>query len=232
MNVLHRLHNELWAILPSAVPALLQHFEFTLNALRNPIQTDAQRIAIEARSFGVSGQVASGEDWLSEYVVQRPAMSVGSDGVATIHTTGPLGRGLTRIEKRLGASDYDDIIADFDNATRDGKIKGIIHRVNSPGGSVVGIPETRIAIMAADAVKPVITEISTLGASAAYALSVAGSGIIASPSAIVGSIGTIATFADWSQFYEQHGVKIELITAKESTLKSTWHPLSPMSVRP
>jgi len=208
MNFSDRIFLHPWAILPTAVPQLMTMFEVMRTSLH--AEEDEK------------------EDWLAEYVHQRPKMKV-EHGIATIALVGPMGRNLTRIEKRIGHTDYEDVMGELSQAMEDETVAGIELLVDTPGGSVVGAPETREMVRAAGAVKPLIAYIPTLGASAGYMIAAGANAIVASKSAIVGSIGTIATFSDWSQFYEKMGIRISILTSKESDLKSTWSPLAPMT---
>jgi len=84
-----------------------------------------------------------------------------------------------------------DTIADLlDRARRDDKVKAVLLRVNSPGGSVFASEKIRRGVLALQAAgKPVVASMSTLAASGGYWISMDADQIWAEPTTITGSIG-------------------------------------------
>src|ERR1700688_3793028 len=74
-------------------------------------------------------------------------------------------------------SDYSEIRAHVRRALADPNVKTIDLFVDSPGGSVLGLPETADVIHAANKIKPVRTFVTGIAASAAYWLGSQGSSI-------------------------------------------------------
>ena len=85
--------------------------------------------------------------------------------------------------------------------------------IDSPGGSVLGLPETADAIHAANRVKPVRAFVTGIAASAAYWLASQASTITLTPSGEVGSVGVLDLHADISKALENSGVKLTAVTA-------------------
>ena len=103
----------------------------------------------------------------------------------------------------------------------EGGFTSLILDCNSPGGSCMGLLET------ADRIKNlrlrgVHTTAYTSGicASACYYLASACQEIFASPTAIVGSIGTYSVFIDTSKQDEMFGIKAEVFVARNAPLKA------------
>lgn len=165
---------------------------------------------------------------IEDFIIQRQPYVVTSEGIAVIDVRGPLGRGLTNIDRICGDTDYNDIIEEVLQATNDQNVKGILLTIDSPGGSVQGGIECRDAIANAAKEKPVVVYTEGLLCSAAYEIAAGASVIAASPSAIVGSIGTFCVRPDFSEAYAQMGVKIHVIAAKESDLKTAHNPSTPL----
>lgn len=84
-----------------------------------------------------------------------------------------------------------DAIADLlDRARREDKVKAVLLRVNSPGGSVLASEKIRRGVLALqEAGKPVVASMSTLAASGGYWISMDADQIWAQPTTITGSIG-------------------------------------------
>src|SRR6202158_5106538 len=76
-------------------------------------------------------------------------------------------------------------------AAEDTKVKAIILRVNSPGGSAVGSDFVLRAVKAAKQKKPVIVSMGDVAGSGGYWISMSADAIVAQPSTITGSIGVV-----------------------------------------
>ena len=98
-------------------------------------------------------------------------------------------------------------------------IKGIILKVDSPGGEGYAARELSRIIRSID--KPVLAFVDDLSASAAYWISASADYIIAnSEVAKIGSIGTYVTLADYDDFWKQQGIRLIEIYADKSTDKN------------
>ena len=148
-----------------------------------------------------------------ETPVQADAEMQVVDGVAVIPVQGVLDKSVNAMAAQSGATGLDAIEAMLGKALLDDSVDGILLDVNSPGGSVTGIPELAKKIAAAATVKPVVAFTDTMMASAAYWLSAGASAIVASESANVGSIGVYMAFHDTSRANEMAGVKTILVKA-------------------
>ena len=102
-------------------------------------------------------------------------------------------------------------------AARDPQIRGVLIRLNSPGGSV-----TACDLMRRDLVKfkestgkPVVTSILDIGAGGAYYLATASDTIFAHPTSIVGGVGVIINIFNLSDALEQQNIQPTPIRAGE-----------------
>lgn len=93
-------------------------------------------------------------------------------------------------------------------AAADPRVDGIVLDIDSPGGTVMGVPEMAAAIYDARQQKPVVAVARGLMASAAYWAGSAAEEVVVTPSSEVGSIGVIALHEDWSQWLENEGVAV------------------------
>jgi len=109
----------------------------------------------------------------------------------------------------------------------DDGVRAVVLDIDSPGGSVYGIPELSDDLATLRARKPLIAVANHLAASAAYWLASQAEEIWATPSADVGSIGVWTMHVDASKFYESLGFKITGISAGKYKLDGNdWSPLS------
>jgi len=93
-------------------------------------------------------------------------------------------------EETPGNVGGDTTAAQIRDARLDPKIKAIILRVNSPGGSVTASEAIREELAAAQAAgKPIVVSMGGMAASGGYWISTPASYIVANPSTLTGSIG-------------------------------------------
>ncbi|MFB9838289.1 signal peptide peptidase SppA [Actinoallomurus acaciae] len=117
------------------------------------------------------------------------------DGVALIQGQGPirLGRSGRGAMPGQGSSMGSDTIATaIRAAVRDDKIKAIVFRVDSPGGSYVASDTIwREIVLARKAGKPVIVSMGNVAASGGYFVAAPATVIVAQPGTLTGSIGVV-----------------------------------------
>jgi protease-4 len=112
-------------------------------------------------------------------------------------------------------------------AEADPDIKGVIVRIDSPGGGVAASDTIYHEIVSFRQKKkvPVYAFIMELGASGAYYVACASDRIVASPAAITGSIGVIAMKINIEGLMSKIGVSDE--TYKSGPKKDFWSPFHP-----
>jgi protease-4 len=116
----------------------------------------------------------------------------GESVVALVHGNGMirLGRSGRSPLGGGGAMGSDTITAALRSARTDDKVKAIVFRVDSPGGSYVASDAIwREVVLARKSGKPVIVSMGDLAASGGYFVSMAADVIVAQPGTLTGSIG-------------------------------------------
>ena len=185
----------------------------------------------------VSGKVQDKKhksvDWLSDYARKQakamdfsnplalfgmmfsgpPAEKVRTPTVAILHANGMIvsgksGQGLFG-SRMVGAKTMIDC---FRQVRRDDRIKAVILRIDSPGGSAIASEIIYQAARKCAARKPVIVSISGLGASGGYYIALGGRKILADPAAVVGSVGVISGKLALSGLLEKLGITTFEIT--------------------
>ena len=112
-------------------------------------------------------------------------------------------------------------------AAMDDSVDEILIEFDTPGGSVVGIPELTDEIRSAAKVKPITCFVAGTCASAGYWLASQGSRIIAQPSSVVGSIGVYVCHEDVSKALDAAGINMTLISAGEFKVEA--NPFQPLT---
>jgi protease-4 len=109
---------------------------------------------------------------------------------------------------------YQTIMSDLNTAREDDTIKGIIMRVNSPGGSVYNSEQIHNYIKKVQEERkiPVYTVMETMAASGGYYISAPTDRIYASNETFTGSIGVIMQSYSLQGLFEKYGIKEQNIT--------------------
>ncbi|MEL4504931.1 signal peptide peptidase SppA [Luteococcus sp. H138] len=99
-------------------------------------------------------------------------------------------------------------------ACRDDKVKAIVLRVDSPGGSAVASDTIWRAVhQAREAGRPVVAQMGTYAASGGYYVSMGANEIVALPATLTGSIGVLAGKLVTKGLYDKVGLVHEAITS-------------------
>jgi protease-4 len=96
----------------------------------------------------------------------------------------------------------DTFAEELRKARTNDKVKAIVLRINSPGGSALASDVMWREIKLASKVKPVIASMSDYAASGGYYLAMACDTIVAQPTTITGSIGVFSVLFDMSSFLD------------------------------
>ncbi|EII0594832.1 signal peptide peptidase SppA [Salmonella enterica] len=119
-----------------------------------------------------------------DYSLKTPADTGGT--IAVIFANGAIMDG----EETPGNVGGDTTASQIRDTRLDPKVKAIVLRVNSPGGSVIASEVIRAELAAARAAgKPVVVSMGGMAASGGYWISTPANYIVASPSTLTGSIG-------------------------------------------
>ena len=119
----------------------------------------------------------------------------------------------------------ENLIKRLDDIRKSSTVKGVILSVDSPGGTTAGGEAIFDAVRAVAKEKPVVAQVGTLAASAGYMIASASDHIVARKSSIVGSIGVLVQFPDFTGLMDKVGIKLEEV--KSSPLKAEPSPFNP-----
>jgi protease-4 len=113
-------------------------------------------------------------------------------------------------------------------AEKDSRVKGVILRINSPGGTVTASDTLYHELLAYKQRTrvPMVAHILDLGASGAYYIAQAADRIVAQPTTVTGSIGVIMVRPSFSGLLGKIGVETAQITS--GPYKGMGSPLTPL----
>lgn len=123
------------------------------------------------------------------YASVRPEINAGENKIAIVYASGEIidGKGD---ESTIGSITLSEAIR---QARTDKKVKAIVMRVNSPGGSAVASEVIRREVELASKEKPFIVSMGNYAASGGYWISSSSDYIFADPTTLTGSIGVYGT---------------------------------------
>ncbi len=133
--------------------------------------------------------------------------------------------GVVEIKGPIRSSDT--IVTWIRKLRKDSSVKGILLRVNSPGGSVGPTQEILDALKRTKAAgKPIVASFASVAASGGYYVSLAADKIVSNPGTVTGSIGVIAEFPIVNDLLKRLGIEFEII--KTGKYKDSWTPFRKM----
>ena len=148
--------------------------------------------------------------------------------VARIPVIGTLGKRMNLFSNMSGGESYDRVGQRLQAALADPNVEAVLLDIDSPGGPVDGVQTLADKVLVARDKKPVVAYTDGDMASAAYWVGSAASKVMASPTAMVGSIGVAGTHFDRSAQDAIVGVKRTVISSgKYKRVASDAEPLSP-----
>ena len=124
-------------------------------------------------------------------------------------------------------ADPDATIDQLKKFAKDGSVKAIVLRINSPGGGVGPSQEIYEEVRKLKGKKPVVASMGAVAASGGYYIACGAQKIYANPGTITGSIGVIMQFVNVKDLIEKIGVKG--FAVKSGELKDTGTPLRDMT---
>jgi capsid assembly protease len=128
---------------------------------------------------------------------------------------------------------YDTLVKRTCAALQDPAVSAVALRINSPGGVVAGCFEMADLLLKAKvaAGKKLLAIVDECAASAAYAIACVADEILLPPSGLVGSVGVIAAYANYSGALKEAGVRVVVLTSgKQKADGSPYRPWSDEAV--
>jgi protease-4 len=139
----------------------------------------------------------------------------GSDHIARVKITGIIRNDQDRVDS-------------LERLAKSTRAKAVIVRIDSPGGTTAGSEQLHKALKNVAATKPLVVVIDGLAASGGYIAAMSADHIVAAETSLVGSIGVIFQYPNFSEVLKTVGVKVEEI--KSTPLKASpngYEPTSP-----
>lgn len=150
------------------------------------------------RSTAAGYRKISLSSYVSNKVPQKPAGPIGVVTIAGMIVDG---------KAAPGSAGGDTVAQAIEDGVRDGAVKALVVRVDSPGGSVIASERIRQALLdAKEAKKPVVVSMGSVAASGGYWVSTPADFVYAEPSTITGSIGVFGILPSFQGTLQKLGI--------------------------
>lgn len=164
---------------------------------------------------------------IAEYTksADEDVKSVSNNSIAVVYASGDIAGG-TGDDNSIGSETISKALR---KVRLNKKVKAVVLRVNSPGGSSLASDVIWREVMLTKKVKPIIVSMGDVAASGGYYISCAADSIFAQPNTITGSIGIFAILPNMQKlFNDKLGVTFDGVkTGKFADLGNTSRPLTP-----
>jgi len=170
--------------------------------------------------------------YLSKYLQRAGRPHKDGPTIALIYGVGGVHRGPSEYNALSGSPSMgsETVAAALRAAAADDKVKAIVFRVNSPGGSYVASDTIwREVVKAKEAGKPVVVSMGNVAGSGGYFVSMSATKIVAQPGTVTGSIGVVAGKMLTRKFWQDYaGITWDNVhTSRNATIWAGTHDYSP-----
>ncbi|HDY8132241.1 TPA: signal peptide peptidase SppA [Vibrio vulnificus] len=172
--------------------------------LVDELATRQQLRAQLAEKFGASGDDSYKAISYYDYrATMRDNFDANADDIAIVVANGTIMDG----QQPRGTVGGDTVAGLLRQARNDDKVKAVVLRVDSPGGSAFASEVIRNEVQALkDAGKPIVVSMSSLAASGGYWISMSADKIIAQPTTLTGSIGIFSVITTFEKGFNKLGI--------------------------
>lgn len=153
---------------------------------------------------------------------------LGKEGIAIVHVYGDIFVEAQNPVFPGFSGGADQIVERLRRLGKNDKVKAVVLRLNSPGGSTGASQEIYAEVKKLKAAgKKIVVSMGDIAASGAYYIACPADRIIANPGTVTGSIGVIFHFGNLQELFKKIGVKIEVIkSGKNKDIGAYWRSLS------
>lgn len=203
IHIANKIYNTPWFVKPATLDTISQQF---INHIKGELPMDTSNDMDEAENI--------------------PNLE---KGIAVITIEGVIGHRLSLMETMCGGIDVNSVREQILNALEEPSVTAILLDINSPGGTVTGVPEFAEFIAEANKVKKIYAYVDSLCASAAMYIASQCEAIFCTQSSELGSVGVYMLTVDESRALDNAGIKVNAITNAEATMKLAGASFKPLT---
>ncbi len=118
-----------------------------------------------------------------------------------------------------GVEDSENVVQMLHGAAVNPNVKGVLLRMDTPGGMLLGGPEIADKVAEIRQSKPVVCHVGGMGASLGYMIASQCDEIVANRSSITGSVGVIASIPDYTGYLAKMGIRVDTFKNADAKFK-------------
>ena len=163
-------------------------------------------------------------DYYEDHSSEIEAKNKGNDAIAVIYAEGAIIDDSTANDNTISIAP-DNIAVKLEKALETKNLKGIVLRVNSPGGSALASEIIYQTLLKAGV--PIYVSMSETAASGGYYISMAGNKVFADNATITGSIGVVSMIPKFYNAQNKYGVTANSIS--KGKYSDMYNPFTPLT---
>ena len=163
-------------------------------------------------------------DYYEDHSSEIEAKNKGNDAIAVIYAEGAIIDDSTANDNTISIAP-DNIAIKLEKALETKNLRGIVLRVNSPGGSALASEIIYQTLSKSDV--PIYVSMSETAASGGYYISMAGSKVFADNATITGSIGVVSMIPKFYNAQNKYGVTANSIS--KGKYSDMYNPFTPLT---
>ena len=163
-------------------------------------------------------------DYYEDHSSEIEAKNKGNDAIAVIYAEGAIIDDSTANDNTISIAP-DNIAIKLEKALKTKNLKGIVLRVNSPGGSALASEIIYQTLLKAGV--PIYVSMSETAASGGYYISMAGNKVFADNATITGSIGVVSMIPKFYNAQNKYGVTANSIS--KGKYSDMYNPFTPLT---
>ena len=163
-------------------------------------------------------------DYYEDHSSEIEAKNKGNDAIAVIYAEGAIIDDSTANDNTISIAP-DNIAIKLEKALETKNLKGIVLRVNSPGGSALASEIIYQTLLKAGV--PIYVSMSETAASGGYYISMAGNKVFADKDTITGSIGVVSMIPKFYNAQNKYGVTANSIS--KGKYSDMYNPFTPLT---
>ena len=159
----------------------------------------------------------------NKYIDSFKKGKTSKDEVAVLYASGAIYNG-----KGYDAIYAENYVKEIKKLQEDDKVKAVVLRINSPGGSANASDEILFELQQLKTKKPLIVSFGDYAASGGYYIAMAGDRIYSEPNTLTGSIGVFGAIPNFEEVAKRNGIRSDIVQTNENTAYySTFHGVTP-----
>ena len=153
------------------------------------------------------------------FCILGTVVSVCSSFARTVPELESSGKNVAVVELQGEISNSKEVVAELYKQVKNERVKGIVLRIDSPGGAVAPSQDIFRTVQKLKAKKPIVVSMGNTAASGGLYSALAASKIYCQPGTLTGSIGVIMQIPNFRNIVGKVGV--EMVTIKSGQFKDT-----------